>query len=45
MKKILFYTIVMLIVMTGCTRLITAPMSIAGTSVGTAIKAERSTNN
>jgi len=37
MKKITLYTIVTLVFMSGCTQLVTAPISIAGAAVGATI--------
>lgn len=37
MKKIILYTITTLALMSGCTQIITAPISIAGAAVGASI--------
>jgi len=37
MKKITLYTIITLVFMSGCTQLVTAPISIAGAAVGATI--------
>ena len=37
MKKITLYTMITLVFMSGCTQLVTAPISIAGAAVGATI--------
>ncbi len=37
MKKFTIYTIITLVFMSGCTQIITAPISIAGAAVGATI--------
>jgi len=37
MKKITLYTIITLIFISGCTQIVTAPISIAGAAVGATI--------
>lgn len=43
MKKLTIYSIITLVLLSGCTQLITAPISLAGTAVSTTIDVAGST--